>query len=94
MGATVGYFFGVMFAVGGFAYICLGILWATRALKRWPRASTWSAAGVAALLGFATASNSDLPVVTALATLAAIAVVVWRGPPGRDKQSSDANAAS
>lgn len=78
MAVLIGEFFGALLALGGVAYIWLGVLWAIRVYKRWPRFSYWSAAAVAALVGAATAVGSDRPLLYVIATIAVCAFIVIR----------------
>lgn len=85
MAASIGYFVGVMFAAAGVGYIWLGILWLVRVYKRWPRGSVWSAAVLAGLVGALTASGGNEPILTLLATAAAVGFILWRGASVRTK---------
>lgn len=78
--AVIGQLVGFTLACAGVAYIWLGLLAVLRVLKRWPRASTWSAAGVAALLGLITAAGTpDSVLVYLIGTALAVAFVLYRG---------------
>ena len=74
-----GAFVGCFLAVAGVGYIFLGILWASRAYKLWPRASTWSAIAAAALIGFNTAVTASEFVLYGLATVLACSFMAFRG---------------
>lgn len=76
--AAIGELVGAFLALGGFAYIWLGLLWATRVYKRWPRHSYWSAIGLALMVGSATARASDQSLLYAIATIAVCAVLLFR----------------
>lgn len=87
MGAMVGYFAGMFLALGGCAYIWLGLLSALRIRKRWPRASALSAAAIAGALGLATASSGTDPSITVIATVGVVVLVLWRESSAKpDKQ--------
>jgi hypothetical protein len=79
MAASIGYFFGMFFAAAGIGYIWLALLSVSRLRKAWPRAAHWSAIAVTAFIGGATALQSQDALVSWLATLAAVAFMVWRG---------------
>lgn len=74
----IGAFVGLFLAAAGVGYIFLGILWATRAYKRWPRQSSWSAVALTALVGFNTAVSASELVLYGLATLLACAFMIFR----------------
>lgn len=78
MASLLGQAAGAFLALGGIAYIWLGILWALRIQKRWPRLSYWSAAALEALLGIATAQSTGEHVLYGLVTVAACAFVITR----------------
>lgn len=79
--ADIGYGVGMFLAAGGVGYIFLGLLWALRLYKRWPRACVMASSGFVLLVGFVTAmaaSGSEVWIAGA-ATIAAAAFVAWRG---------------
>lgn len=80
--AEMGYAVGMFLAAGGFGYIFLGFLWAIRVYKRWPRGSTVAASLFVLLVGFftAAAANGSEVWIASVATVAAAAFIVWRGP--------------
>ena len=78
--ATIGEFIGFSLACAGVAYIWLGLLWAVRVYKRWPRFSYWSAAGLAAFLGAVTAfATPDSFVSYLVGTALVVGFVLFRG---------------
>lgn len=80
--AEMGYAVGMFLAAGGLGYIFLGFLWAIRVYKRWPRGSTIAASVFVLLVGFVTAAAATGSEVwiASVATVAAAAFIVWRGP--------------
>lgn len=70
---------GCFLAAAGVGYVWLGLLWATRAYKHWPRTSVWSAAAVTLLIGLGAAATSGELVLYGAAAILACAFVVWRG---------------
>lgn len=79
--ALIGHFLGFTLALGGFAYIFLGLLWAIRVYKRWPRACAWLSIAIACLVGMVTVTNTD-NTAEAVSGLLGVAVIVafisWR----------------
>lgn len=78
MAALAGQFAGALLALGGIAYLWLGLLWAVSVYKRWPRFSYWSAAAVAALVGLTTGVSSGQPMLYAITAILACAFIVIR----------------
>lgn len=77
-----GYAIGALLATGGAGYLLLGLLWALRIYKRWPRGSYVAASIFAIFLGVTTASvagSTEQVVVTMAASLCAAAFLAWRG---------------
>lgn len=80
--ALAGYAIGMFLAAGGAGYIFLGLLWALRIYKRWPRGSYMAATGLVLLLGAATAMGATDPTemyVALISASAAAVYVAWRG---------------
>lgn len=74
----IGAFVGLFLAAAGVGYIFLGVLWVSRAYKLWPRASTWSAIALTAVLGFNTAVSASELALYGSATSLACAFMVFR----------------
>jgi hypothetical protein len=81
--SSIGYVLGVFLASAGIGYLWLGLLWAVRVRKRWPRQSHWSAVAVTALIGVLAAASEQHSALALLGAAAAVGYMVWRGRPAR-----------
>lgn len=74
-----GYVLGSLMTALAVGYLVLGLLWAIRAYKRWPRSCAAIGSVFAALSGVIAATVSETPAISIIPALVAAVFIAWRG---------------